>query len=128
MTIKQVKSWLGRARRIDDEINALCEQKEQMYARLTSASRDSDGRRYDSYAALGERIDRRLSRLYETRGEILDAIAMLEDPTERAILIGRYLNGQTWARIAAELSYSTKQITRRHGSALERVREVIERE
>lgn len=131
MTIKQLKAWLLRARRIDSEINALCEQKRHAYAVLTSGvmyeDGSNDGRQYDAYAALSERIETRLAELYETRGEILDAIGLLEDPTDRAILIGRYLNGHTWARIAEEVRYSYKQVTRKHGAALLRLREVMER-
>lgn len=133
MTIKQTKQWLGRARRLDEEINALAEQKRRAYERLTSATIGSGGNaeeggaRFDRYASLSDRVDREINRLFAVQEEIIDAIGMVEDSVSRAILIRRYVNGQTWARIAAEESYSYKQITRRHGKALEEVRQVLER-
>ena len=51
-------------------------------------------------------------------GEIRQLISLVDDPVLRLILHKRYLCYQKWEQIAADLSYSWKQIHRLHNRAL----------
>ena len=51
-------------------------------------------------------------------GEIRQLISLVDDPILRLILHKRYLCYQKWEQIAADLSYSWKQIHRLHNRAL----------
>ena len=53
-----------------------------------------------------------------TYREIRQQIGMVPDPTEQEILSRRYLIGQSWEKIAVEMGYSYRNITRVHGYAL----------
>lgn len=54
--------------------------------------------------------------------EIRQAINAMEDATEQEILIRRYTLGQSWEKIAVEMGYSYRHITRTHGMALKNFR------
>lgn len=54
--------------------------------------------------------------------EIRQAINAMEDTTEQEILIRRYTLGQSWEKIAVEMGYSYRHITRTHGMALKNFR------
>ncbi len=54
-----------------------------------------------------------------TYREIRQQISMVPDPTEQEILSRRYLIGQSWEKIAVEMGYSYRNITRIHGHALQ---------
>ncbi len=50
--------------------------------------------------------------------EIEQAIENLEDDRLRLLLKYRYISGWTWERIAVEMGYTYRQVTRLHGKAL----------
>lgn len=58
-------------------------------------------------------------------GEIRQLISLVDDPILRLILHKRYLCYQKWEQIAADLSYSWKQIHRLHNRALNIIVNVI---
>ena len=123
MTIKECKEWLSRARKTDEEINALILEQERALTNATSTVAQSGSEKvqtsnvntsenkFISYAAYSELIDKRIDRLYATL---------------RTILILRYLNFQTWEMIACKMNYSYKQVCRLHGKALNLIKDVIE--
>lgn len=53
-----------------------------------------------------------------TYQEIRNAIKNMEDDTEQEILIRRYMLGQSWEKISAEMGYSYRHTTKKHGRAL----------
>lgn len=138
MTIKECKEWLLRARKTDEEINALILEQERALTKATSTVARSDSEKvqtsnvntsenkFVSYAAYSELIDKRIDRLYEIKKEILENVNKLDDATLRTILILRYLNFQTWEMIACRIHYSYKQVCRLHGKALNLIKDVIE--
>lgn len=75
------------------------------------------------YAARWDELVRELEAEKEmqmvTYREIRQQISMVPDPTEQEILSRRYLIGQSWEKIAVEMGYSYRNITRIHGHALQ---------
>lgn len=54
----------------------------------------------------------------EKRNKITDQIDAIEDKVIYGILFARYIENKTFERIAADMNYSFRQITRLHGKAL----------
>lgn len=50
--------------------------------------------------------------------EIKNSVDYVRDGTDREILTRRYLLGQSWEKIAVEMGYSYRNVTRLHGHAL----------
>jgi len=75
------------------------------------------------YAARWDELVRELEAEKEmqmvTYREIRQQIGMVPDPTEQEILSRRYLLEQRWEKIAVEMGYSYRNITRIHGHALQ---------
>lgn len=53
-----------------------------------------------------------------TYREIRQQIGMVPDAIEQEILSRRYLIGQSWKKIAVEMKYSYRHVTKLHGHAL----------
>ena len=53
-----------------------------------------------------------------TYREIRQQIGMVPDAIEQEILSRRYLIGQSWEKIAVEMKYSYRHVTKLHGHAL----------
>lgn len=50
--------------------------------------------------------------------DISEAIDLLEDVDERALLRARYVNGKSWRMIAKQMCYSQSTVHRIHSNAL----------
>lgn len=136
MTIKEIKKWLSRAKKADEEINALLSEQARALTHATSTTAHSGSEKvqtsnvntseskFVSYAAYSELIDKRIDRLYEIKKEILERVNKLDDATLRAILIFRYLNFERWETIAGIMNYSYKQVCRLHSKALALIKDV----
>ena len=79
--------------------------------------------------ALGGRRSRPLLQtiddlIAERRAWVEDAetlISAVEDPTARALLRHRYIDGWTWEKVSDSMNYSIRHLQRLHGAALEMV-------
>lgn len=129
-----VKSWLNRAKRLDEEIDTLMDLKRTTSERLTTIVQNynSDGsqsskdpHKFDRLAEIDGEIDRKIQELTNVRQEIFDTISKVEDSRYRQILLGRYIAHWTWERIAVSINYSYKQTIRLHGYALIAVEQYI---
>lgn len=100
--------------------------------------RDNAGRITPAYSlapggsGTGQRIENAMAKIVDAEniiqsemeilmvalGEIRQLISLVDDPILRLILHKRYLCYQKWEQIAADLSYSWKQIHRLHNRAL----------
>lgn len=130
-----VKDWLNRARRLDYEINALQRAKGNAWDQVISITSAPTGitvtqtknpHKFDRLVELTDKIDRRIDELCNVKAEILAVIEQVEDTTLRQLLIERYINCQTWERIAVDLGYSYGAIVQyKHPQALKAVRGVI---
>ena len=121
------KDWLSRAKRIDEEIKTLTEEKARLFdsATKTTAGYSEGGvqatvnpHKFEKYAEYSALLDERLAKLYQTKTEVMAAISTLKDTVQRNILIQRYIVGASWEEIENSTDYSRKQIDRKHGEAL----------
>lgn len=130
------KEWLMRAWRIDREIDLLIDARRRALERATSttaAPRDvrvsgnSGGNPMDTYAALSEKIDRRVDELARVKAEVLEAIGRVQSGTLRQLLIERYIHCRTWEQVAVNMHYSYIHVVQNlHPAALRAVKEYIE--
>ena len=58
---------------------------------------------------------------------ISEAIEMLEDKREQVVLIGRYVSGDSYDEIAAELSLSVDRVFQIHRSAVDKMVDIVDK-
>ena len=131
-----VKSWLSRANKIDQQITSKYEQIEmwrnlaaKMSSNLVSehVNGGNNEGRLEIYcikiADAEADIKRQLNELVTIKKEISDVVNSLEDYSHRILLEQRYLLCKSWEDIANFMGYSIRYITYRlHTEALEYVR------
>ena len=66
-----------------------------------------------------EQINKAFTKKVEIRGEIKQAIEILENEVEKQVLYSRYINLLTWDAIANQMNYTVQHVYRLHGCALE---------
>lgn len=124
MTTKQ---WLSRAKRLDEEIDALIQSRNETLSRVLSITQTytadtvqttKDPHKFDRIAELESDIDRKVDELVAVKREILLAIHQSTDRRYRLVLLKRYIDNKTFEKIAVEMQYSYKQVCRLHGRAL----------
>ena len=131
MTIEEVKTWLGRARSIDKEINNLIAERDKAFLGAVSVSNGTNGervqttrenvseRKYIAYADYERDINEQIDRLYDVKSEILGVINMVGDSTYRTLLVMRYIRFMKWEEIREELGYDDiRWVYRLHNKAL----------
>ena len=59
--------------------------------------------------------------VFNRLAEINEAIASLEDPFLHSLLVKRYVRGERWEQIAADLFVSIRHVHRLHQSALDEI-------
>lgn len=133
MTARQ---WLGRARHIDREIDALMATHDETLARLTKVTQSysddpvsgtKDPHRFDKLAELNETINGKIDMLVDVKQEITEVIYQLEDGRYRALLQMYYVNGLTWEEVAAQMHYTWRWTMKLRRRAIEEIEQVIER-
>jgi hypothetical protein len=67
-----------------------------------------------------EKIQSELARLEEINA----AIAAVTDPTLQTLLVKRYVNGETWEKIASDMYVSIRHVYRFHDEALALIEKV----
>lgn len=112
-----------RAKMIQEEIDALRSSKTSPVGLGDGLPHGSGTSDLSGYAARWDELVRELEAEKEmqmvTYREIRQQIGMVPDPTEQEILSRRYLLWQGWEKIAVEMGYSYRNITRLHGYALQ---------
>ena len=131
MTTKQ---WLARGQGAEQEISRLGETREAVQARLTSAvgtfreghNESPDPHKFDHLIELDDEIRRQCDNLAKASAEITAAIYKLPDRRYREILLLRYVTGETWDDIAADLCYSRRHVTKLHDAAIKAIEKICE--
>lgn len=129
MNNEEKKQYLRRYQTAKRRVGMIQEEIEELRSSKTSPVGLGDGTPHGSgtsdlsgYAARLDELLRELEAEKEmqmvTYREIRQQIGMVPDPTEQEILSRRYLIGQSWEKIAVEMGYSYRNITRVHGYAL----------
>lgn len=129
MNNEEKKQYLRRYQTAKRRVGMIQEEIEELRSSKTSPVGLGDGMPHGSgtsdlsgYAARLDELLRELEAEKEmqmvTYREIRQQIGMVPDPTEQEILSRRYLIGQSWEKIAVEMGYSYRNVTRLHGYAL----------
>ena len=126
----EAKTYLMQIMNIDQQINCKLEQLGRLRALATHTtmtfsdmpkSHNNDSRLEDTVLKIIEMeqsIDAEIDRLVDLKAEVRHQISLLPDARCRLILEERYLNGQTWEGIAADLGYTVRNVQILHGKAL----------
>ena len=111
-----------RAKRIQEEIDALRSRETSPVGLGDGLPHGSGTSDLSGYAARLDELLRELEAEKEMQmivyREIRQQIGMVSDATEQEILSRRYLLGQRWEKIAVEMKYSYRHVTKLHGYAL----------
>jgi DNA-directed RNA polymerase specialized sigma subunit len=129
----KTKQWLGRARSINREIDALLSTKAEardQLLRITQnyssdgAQSSKDPHKYDRLAELEGVIDEKISELMTVKQEILETINKLQDGRQRIVLVGYYVRCRTLEEIAVEMRYSYRNVKRWHRAGIAEIEKV----
>jgi len=89
--------------------------------RLTDMPRGTDCNKdkiCDGIAELEELMHDRINRLTKLQKEIEKCIDKLSDSNHRRVMAARYIDGKSFEKVAADMSYSWQHIHRIHSDAL----------
>ena len=124
------RQWLGRARGINREIDALlstkAETRDQLLRitqnyRSDGAQSSKDPHKYDRLAELENLIDQRVDELIAVKQEITEAIGKIEDGRQRTVLIGYYVRCKSLEEIAVEMHICYRQVKRYHRAGVQEI-------
>ena len=129
MNNEEKKQYLRRYQTAKRRVGLIQEEIEELRSSKTSPVGLRDGMPHGSgtsdlsgYAARLDELLRELEAEKEmqmvTYREIRQQIGMVPDAIEQEILSRRYLIGQSWEKIAVEMKYSYRHVTKLHGHAL----------
>ena len=120
-----VKEWLNRGYRLDKEINALIREQKRALELATKTTAPADCEKVQtSNGNTSEALF--INYADYTKQEIITALDSVGDNILRQLLIHRYIEFKRWDSIAAEMCYSKRQVTRMHGKALLKIKDVLE--
>lgn len=126
------KEYLEQVKRKDAQINNLIREKQDLWLKMCSVSGtqyDSDrvqssinpdklGMLYSRLEDKEEQIASRIDELCDFRIEVTNLINGLSKSEYIVILYSRYVLFKPWGEIAADLSYSIRQVQRLNGKGL----------
>lgn len=129
MNNEEKKQYLRRYQTAKRRVGLIQEEIEELRSSKTSPVGLGDGMPrgngtsdLSGYAARLDELLRELEAEKEmqmvTYREIRQQIEMVPDAIEQEILSRRYLIGQSWEKIAVEMKYSYRHVTKLHGHAL----------
>lgn len=126
--------YLSRYRKLGKRIEQLSTERAMWLSRackttqtISDMPKAKNGAQGDSsevaqYIEIGEEITRELRNLHRLRREIRAVITTLEDDILQTLMLYRYIDGMTFEEIAVKLHYSWRQVCRKHGQALAKLR------
>lgn len=130
MTYQEKVKFLKRYKQIDKEIDQLLLEKSEIFSLGTkitptysdmpkgTGASDKVQSTVEKLGALEKKIDSKIDEWYEAKLNIEKAIHTVESDTLRLLLRYRYINGWTWEKIAVEMNYAYRNVTRLHGKAI----------
>lgn len=126
--------YLSRYRKLGKRIEQLCAERATWLSRackttqtISDMPKAKNGAQGDSgevvqYVEIGEEITRELRELRCLRREIRSIISTLGDDTLQTLMMYRYISGMTFEEIAVRMHYSWRQVCRKHGEALDKLK------
>lgn len=128
------KEYLRQVRWIDQRIDSKIALTERLRDTATKATFTlSDMPRSDSpnlqrmesviikIIDMERSINDDIDRLVDLKRTVITAICELRDPEQELLMEQHYLNYRSWEEIAAMMNYSTRQVHRLHGEALQKI-------
>ena len=131
MTYDEKIAFLRRYCDAQRTMRRLLEELQQLQAEATSVSQALTGapsgggdgqaipRAVERIAAAESRLDSAYGAALAVCAEVKDAIDTISDPLRRDILTRRYILGQRWERIAADLDRDKRWVLRLHHRAVD---------
>ncbi len=128
------KEWLSRGFYLNKEIMLIEKELETAETLATgtvksvggeiiqSGAENSTERNFVRCAEYALSLKRHRAELITIKNEIFNAISKVDNSTLRTLLFARYINFETWEKIAADLEFSVVHIYRLHGKALKCVK------
>lgn len=131
MTYNEKIAFLRRYRDAQRTMRRLLEELQQLQAEATSVSQALSG--MPSGGGDGQAIPRAVERIADAESRLVsaygaalaecsrvkDAIDTVPDPLRRDILTSRYILGQRWERIAADIDRDLRWVLRLHHRAVD---------
>lgn len=131
MTYDEKLAYLRRYRDAQRTMRRLLEELQQLQAEATSVSQALSG--MPSGGGDGQAIPRAVERIADAESRLVsaygaalaecsrvkDAIDTVPDPLRRDILTSRYILGQRWERIAADIDRDLRWVLRLHHRAVD---------
>ena len=126
--------YLSRYQKLGKRIEQLCAERAVWLSKackitqaITDMPKAKNGAQGNSgelekYVEIGEEITKELQKLHRMRREIRSIISTLEDDTLQTLMMYRYINGMTFEEIAVRMHYSWRQVCRKHGKALAKLK------
>lgn len=141
MSVKDaVKQFLIKGRDLQYEYDELVKAKRKALdlacntsidyskVKVQTSSQSATETKFAAYTEYCLLLDKKVEELAAYRTRILNLIWKLTDSIQRTLLIARYVNCETWEKIAEDMMYDVRHIYRIHSAALKELEEVIEDE
>ena len=133
MTTEEVKTWLrsyrylkSEAERLEEELAEWRSKAEKMTRELSGMPSGSGG--WDKVPACVEKIwelerklEEQLKEVIGRRNEIEKAITSVPNETFQLLLRLKYIDGDTWEKIAVKMNYNYRWVLYLHGRALQAI-------
>lgn len=129
MTTKEYLNQVSRYdRMVKNKLSELSQLKELSYSisalsneeRIqTSPNFDKIGSSYCKIEKMEEDLDRIIDEYVDKKNAIIEQIDKMENEVSYGVLFARYIEKKTFERIATDMNYSFRNITRIHGKALQ---------
>lgn len=128
-----VKEFLKNGRKLNFEIDELIKERDKAFAlacggavkyddeRVQTSPGNVTENKFINYAEITAEIDRKIDELYAYRIEMHHLINTIDNSLYRAVLTARYINCDTWEKIADNMGYDIRHIHRIHGRALREI-------
>lgn len=126
--------YLSRYRRLNERIDRLLEEQSRWRERalkITPTLSQAPGgggsgspieRPMDKVLEIEKEVDREIDEMQIVRKEIRETLNQLEDENLKLLMEYRYIDGLTWEQIAVKMNYCWRQVCRKHGQALTKIR------
>lgn len=115
--------------RLKEELQRWRSQAEQVTSSVEYRGKAAKGTRLqhavDCLGSTEAMLTAQLTDRVRRRESIEAAISNVEDERLQLLLRYRYIDGLTWERIAVNMNYSYRQVTRMHGRALRQIKDVL---
>ena len=124
--------YLSRYKKLGYRIKQLEDERDMWLSRVCKLSQHisdmpkakggSNSNQMDHYMEITETISQEIRDIHKTRKEIAGIINSIQDDTLKNVMRFRYLSGMTFEQIAVAMDYSWRQVCRKHGEALEKIK------